>query len=106
MVFDFERNMIRQQEIEVQALVAIVKYGNKAKQTVAQKKAFTKLYNIAFPELLTEKINQEKLEYQWFVKNVIREILLLVNYGKIDGLKNMANFVITAHLQKGGLNDL
>ena len=62
----------------MQALVALVKYGNKAKQTVAQKKAFTKLYNIAFPELLAEKINKiedfkdddpsvlfaDKLEYQ------------------------------------------
>ena len=63
-IVSFEKNRLKQKEIEVQALVAIVKYGNKPKQTVAQKKAFTKLYNIAFPEELAEKINQEKLEYQ------------------------------------------
>ena len=57
MVYDFERNKLRQQEIEVQALVALAKYG------VQQQKyrALSRLENIAYPEELAEKINQETL---------------------------------------------
>ena len=61
LVIQFEENRIRQQEIEVRALIAIVRYGKRQKHTYAQKEAFTKLYNIAFPEKLAERINQETL---------------------------------------------
>jgi len=70
MVFDFERNKIRQQEIEVQALVALTKYGSQPQKF----KALNHLEKIAYPEDLAEKLNQmrfpetnneqEKLEYQ------------------------------------------
>ena len=64
MVFDFERNKIRQQEIEVQALVALTKYGSQPQKF----KALNQLEKIAYPEDLAEKLNQmrfpEKLEYQ------------------------------------------
>ena len=60
-VIQFEENKLRKQEIEVRALIAIVRYGKRPKHTYAQKEAFTKLYNIAFPEKLAEKINQETL---------------------------------------------
>ena len=60
-ILNYEEQRLRQQEIEVRALIAIVKYGKKPKHTYAQKKAFTKLYNIAFPEELAERMKQEKL---------------------------------------------
>ena len=74
MVYDFERNKIRQQEIEVQALVALLDHSNgQGKRDVV-----TRLVEIAFPERLAEKINKiedfedddsavlfaDKLEYQ------------------------------------------
>jgi hypothetical protein len=60
MVYDFERNKLRQQEIEVRALVALSAYGSKPQKWNALKH----LEYIAYPEELAEKINQEKLEYQ------------------------------------------
>ena len=62
MVYDFERNKIRQQEIEVKALVALVKYGVQVQKFEALKH----LEHFAYPERLAEKINKEqtKLEYQ------------------------------------------
>jgi len=60
MVYDFERNKIRQQEIEVKALIALMKYGNEYVKSDATKA----LRCIAFPELLAEKINQETLEVE------------------------------------------
>ena len=60
MVYDFERNKIRQQEIEVKALIALMKYGNEYVKSDATKA----LRYIAFPELLAEKINQETLEVE------------------------------------------
>ena len=60
-VVEFEQNRLKQQEVEVKALIAIVRYGKRPKHTYAQKEAFTKLYNIAFPEKLAERINQETL---------------------------------------------
>ena len=60
MVYDFERNKIRQQEIEVKALVALAEFGH----TFQVDKALARLHEIAHPELLADKINQEKLEYQ------------------------------------------
>ena len=62
MVYDFERNKIRQQEIEVKALVALAKYGVEVQQFEALKH----LEYFAYPEKLAKKINkdQTKLEYQ------------------------------------------
>tara|TARA_Y100001951_G_C11278793_1_gene263843 strand:+ start:178 stop:378 length:201 start_codon:yes stop_codon:yes gene_type:complete len=52
-VFDFEENRLRQQEIEVKALVALVEHGN----FHWAKKAERRLAEIAFPELLADYIN-------------------------------------------------
>lgn len=60
MVYDFERNKLRQQEIEVRALAALAAHGTKPQKWNALKH----LEYIAYPETLAEKINQEKLEYQ------------------------------------------
>jgi hypothetical protein len=62
MVYDFERNKIRQQEIEVRALVALLKYSRMYRVEAEQR-----LRYIAFPDQLAKKIEQEtidKLEYQ------------------------------------------
>jgi hypothetical protein len=53
-VFDYELYRQRQQEIEVRALVALLKYGTYTKEGTFQKEAEEALYNIAFPELLTK----------------------------------------------------
>ena len=58
MVYDFERNKIRQQEVEVKDVIALAEYG----QTFQVDKALARLHEIEHPELLAEKINQEKLE--------------------------------------------
>ena len=50
-VVEFEQNRLRQQEIEVQALVALLRRKNWAK------KAERRLVKIAFPEEVAEKIN-------------------------------------------------
>jgi hypothetical protein len=55
-VVDFERNILRQKEIEVQALVALMKYSS-----IHKKDAERKLYDIAFPDYVAKKINQEKI---------------------------------------------
>ena len=62
MVYDFERNKIRQQEVEVKALIALAEFGH----TFQVDKALARLHEIAHTELLAEKINkdQTKLEYQ------------------------------------------
>ena len=56
-VFDLERNKIRQQEIEVRALVALFNSSNE----VVSFKARQRLEDIAYLEELAEKINQTKL---------------------------------------------
>jgi hypothetical protein len=56
-VVEFETMKIRQQEIEVRALVALL---NTETLTI-KRKCEAKLYGIAFPESLVEKINQETL---------------------------------------------
>ena len=56
MVYDFERNKIRQQEIEVKALVALMEHGNpfiKAEATKA-------LWDYGFPSKLAEEINNQE----------------------------------------------
>ncbi len=65
MVYDFERNKIRQQEIEVKALIALMEQDVlTVRSWDIKQQAINRLYEIAFPEQLAEKINQEKLEYQ------------------------------------------
>lgn len=53
----YEELKIRQQEIEVKALVAM--YENTDLYDV-KRKCEVKLYSIAFPESLAEKINKEQ----------------------------------------------
>ena len=54
-VVEYERNRLRQQEIEVKALVALVKYGVQQQKY----KALRALEDIAYPQDLTDKINQQ-----------------------------------------------
>jgi len=56
MVYDFERNKIRQQEIEVRALVALLKYSRMYRVEAEQR-----LRYIAFPDQLAKKIEQETI---------------------------------------------
>ena len=57
-VFDFEENRLRQKEIEVQALVALV---NQEAFWDMRKQAAKKLYDIAFPDKLAKRLEQEKI---------------------------------------------
>ena len=57
-VVGFEENRLRQQEIEVKALVAIYQ---KTENIHIRMKCEAQLYGIAFPESLAEEINQEKI---------------------------------------------
>ena len=56
-VFDFEENRLRQQEIQVKALIALIEHGNPFVKAEATKK----LWDIACPESVAEEINQETL---------------------------------------------
>ena len=63
MVYDFERNKIRQQEIEVRALIAILEHGSPEFKMAVE----IRLMDYAIPERLAKRINDEeqtKLEYQ------------------------------------------
>jgi len=57
-IVQVEQNRLRQQEIEVRALVALM---NQNKFRDLKYKAISKLHDIAFPEALADKINQETL---------------------------------------------
>ena len=57
-VFDFEENRLRQQEIEVRALVALLNCNDHN----VREDALHKLCNYAFPECLAEPINKTTLE--------------------------------------------
>ena len=57
MVIQFEENRIRQQEVEVRALTALAAYGTPLQNS----EACQKLREIAYPEILADKINQETL---------------------------------------------
>tara|TARA_R110002072_G_scaffold293844_1_gene463492 strand:+ start:323 stop:511 length:189 start_codon:yes stop_codon:yes gene_type:complete len=59
-VVQFEELKIRQQEIEVKALVALIKQDVVISMRID---AVRKLHEIAFPEMLAEKIQQQQLEY-------------------------------------------
>ena len=55
-VVQFEELKIRQQEVEVNALIALVKYGVQVQKFEALKH----LEYIAYPEALAEKINHQQ----------------------------------------------
>ena len=57
-VVEFEQNRLRQKKIEVQALVALMAYGTVG---AVRWRAERKLKEIAYPEDLVDKINQEKI---------------------------------------------
>ena len=56
-IADYENNRLRQQEIEVRALVALMRFGRSHGRKV---EAESRLCEIAFPETVAEKINQEE----------------------------------------------
>ena len=56
-VVEYERNRLRQQEIEVKALIALAKYGVQVQKFEALKH----LEHFAYPEALAEKIQQQQL---------------------------------------------
>lgn len=57
-IVQVEQNRLRQQEIEVKALVALATYGS----TPQKFNALKHLEYIAYPEELAKDINQESLE--------------------------------------------
>ena len=57
-VVDYETNRLRQKEIEVKALVALMRFGRTHGRKV---EAEGRLCEIAFPDKLADKINQETL---------------------------------------------
>ena len=59
-ILNYEEQRLRQQEIEVKALVALCKYGNRNHKA----KALVYLENIAYPDKVAEKINRELSEYE------------------------------------------
>ena len=56
-VVEFEQNRLRQQKIEVQALVALMRFGRSHGRKV---EAESRLCEIAFPETVAEKINDQE----------------------------------------------
>jgi len=59
-IIEFELNRLRQQEIEVKALIALMKHGRTHGRKV---EAEARLCLIAFPETVAENIKQETLGY-------------------------------------------
>ena len=59
-IVEYEQNRLRQQEIEVQALVALV---NQEAFWDMRKEAAKKLYYIAFPDKLADRLEEEE---RWF----------------------------------------
>ena len=57
-VVEFEQNRLKQKEIEVRALVALLNCNDHN----VREDALVKLCNYAFPECLAETINKTKLE--------------------------------------------
>ena len=55
-VFDFEEKRLRQQEIEVKALVALFRYSK-----IYRNEAEQRLRYIAFPDQLAKRLEQEKI---------------------------------------------
>ena len=56
-VFDFEENRLRQKEIEVKALVALV---NQEAFWDMRKEAAKKLYDVAFPDKLADRLEKQE----------------------------------------------
>tara|TARA_R100001530_G_C4305959_1_gene151673 strand:- start:567 stop:752 length:186 start_codon:yes stop_codon:yes gene_type:complete len=56
MVYDFERNRLRQKKIEVKALIALAQYGH---PSPVKWKALRALEEIAYPEEVAEVIDGE-----------------------------------------------
>ena len=63
MVIQFEENRIRQQEVEVKALIALCKHGNHVQKFEALKH----LEAIAYPDKVAEEINTK-----FFTEELIR----------------------------------
>ena len=59
MVIQFEENKIRQQEVEVRALIALMRFGRRAARRL---EAEGRLCEIAFPDKLANKINEQPLD--------------------------------------------
>ena len=57
-IVEVEQNRLRQQEIEVRALVALLKHGRVPQ---VKHRAEQRLEEIAYPDKLADKINQETL---------------------------------------------
>jgi len=58
-IVEYEKNRLRQQEIEVRALVALLNWGTTTSESMnIKKECVQKLYDIAFPDKLAQKINQ------------------------------------------------
>jgi len=55
-VFDYEVKRIKQQEIEVKALVALMRFGRNSGRRL---EAESRLCKIAFPETVAKEINEE-----------------------------------------------
>jgi len=65
----YEELKLRQQEIEVKALVALLEHSNGQ----GKKDVVTKLVQIAFPEKLADKLEQEdKKQTKFFTEELIR----------------------------------
>jgi hypothetical protein len=56
-ILNYEEQRLRQQEIEVRALVALLEHGNFYYSNQAQRR----LFEIAMPDLLAEEMDQETL---------------------------------------------
>ena len=59
MVIQFEENKIRQQEVEVKALIALMRFGRSHNRKI---EAETRLCRIAFPETVIEEIEQSDFD--------------------------------------------
>lgn len=57
-ILNYEEQRLRQQEIEVKALVALLAHG---RTSPVRWRAEKRLEEIAYPDKLTEQINQETL---------------------------------------------
>tara|TARA_B100000161_G_scaffold124836_1_gene88554 strand:+ start:1584 stop:1760 length:177 start_codon:yes stop_codon:yes gene_type:complete len=56
-IVQVEQNRLKQLEIEVKALAALIAHGNHYYKTQAQRR----LFEIAMPDLLAEQLEQEQL---------------------------------------------
>jgi hypothetical protein len=59
-ILDVEHNRLRQQEIELKALIALAQFGKIKIGEERKLKALRRLEEIAFPEDLAKKINNQQ----------------------------------------------